>query len=195
VQHATLAEIARTLGVSHLLEGSVRKAGDTIRVTAQLVRADNGYHLWSETYDRNFKDILKVQDDIAMAVVTALKARLLPSAKLASSHHSENTTAYAQYLVGNRLRYADTPESNQEGLAAYQKAIALDPRFAAAYAALSEVEWRIADSATGEPAGYDRAAAAAERAIALAPESAEGYWARVDIATPRPLTGEAAKQT
>ena len=177
-QHATLAEIARTLGVSHLLEGSVRKAGDTMRVTAQLVRADNGYHLWSETYDRNFKDIFKVQDDIAMAVVTALKTQLLPSAELASSHRSENTAAYAQYMVGNRLRYADTPESNQEALAAYEKAIALDPRYAGAYAALSEVEWRIADSTTGEPAGYDRAVAAAERAIALAPESAEGYWAR-----------------
>jgi len=177
-QRATVAEIARALGVAHLLEGSVRKSGDTIRVTAQLVRAANGYDLWSETYDRNFKDIFKLQDEIAVAVVTALKAKLLPSVELASSHHSDNTAAYAEYLIGNRFRYADTPESNQAALAAYKKAIALDPRYAAAYAALSEAEWRLADSATGDPAGYARAAAAAEQAISLAPQSADGYWAR-----------------
>ena len=176
-QHATAVEIARALGVAHLLEGSVRKAGDTIRVTAELVRADNGYHLWSETYDRNFTDIFKLQDEIATAVVTALKAQLLPSVELTSSHQTGNAAAYAQYLIGNRFRYADTPESNQEALVAYQKAIALDPRYAAAYAAMSEVEWRLADMSTGDPAGYARAAAAAEQAISLAPQSADGYWA------------------
>lgn len=177
-QHATAVEIARALGVAHLLEGSVRKAGDTIRVTAELVRADNGYDLWSETYDRNFKDIFRLQDDIAMAVVSALKVQLLPSVGVTSSHQTDNPAAYAQYLVGNRFRYEDTPESNQQALAAYHKAIALDPHYAAAYAALSEVEWRIADMSTADPSGYARAAEAAERAISLAPQSADGYWAR-----------------
>ena len=177
-QHATAVEIARALGVAHLLEGSVRKAGDTIRVTAELVRADNGYHLWSEMYDRNFKDIFKLQDDIATAVVSALKVQLLPSVGVASHHQTDNPAAYAQYLVGNRFRYEDTPESNQQALAAYQKAIALDSGYAAAYAAMSEVEWRIADMSTADPSGYARAAEAAERAISLAPQSADGYWAR-----------------
>ena len=75
-QHATIAEIARALSVSHLLEGSVRKAGNTIRVSAQLIRADNGYHLWSQTYDRDLKDVFKVQDDIAGRVVEELKLTL-----------------------------------------------------------------------------------------------------------------------
>src|ERR1700733_2109883 len=76
-KQATIAEIAKALGVAHVLEGSVRKSGNTLRVTAQLIRADSGYHVWSETYDRNVKDIFKVQDEIATAVVEALKAQLL----------------------------------------------------------------------------------------------------------------------
>ena len=73
----TIGEIARTLGVSHVLEGSVRKSGEHLRITAQLVRADNGFHLWSQTYDRDVRDIFAVQDDIARAVVEQLKITLL----------------------------------------------------------------------------------------------------------------------
>ncbi|MGH9643394.1 MAG: tetratricopeptide repeat protein, partial [Terriglobales bacterium] len=149
-----------------------------IRVTVQLIRADNGYDLWSKTYDRNVRDIFKVQDEIATAVVSALKAQLLPAQGISNRHHTESTEAYAQYLIGNRFRYQDTPESNRQALAAYQKAITLDPGYAAAYAALSDAEWRIADEVTGDAAGYTRAQAAAEKAIALAPDSPEGYWAR-----------------
>ena len=170
--------IAQKLRVAHVLEGSVRKAGNTIRVTAQLIRADNGYHLWSKTYDRDFKDIFKVQDEIAAAVVAALKANLLSAQGISSRHKTSNTEAYRQYLLGNQFRNPDNPASNRQALAAYQKAIALDPGYAAAYSGLSEVEWRIADQSTAESAGYQRAGAAAEKAIALAPDSPEGYWAR-----------------
>ena len=170
--------IAQKLRVAHVLEGSVRKAGNTIRVTAQLIRADNGYHLWSKTYDRDFKDIFQVQDEIAAAVVAALKAKLLPAQEISSRHKTTNTEAYRQYLLGNQFRIADLPASNRQALAAYQKAIALDPGYAAAYSGLSETEWRIADQSTGEAAAYQRAAAAAEKAISLAPDSPEGYWAR-----------------
>ena len=96
--------IAQKLRVAHVLEGSVRKAGNTIRVTAQLIRADNGYHLWSKTYDRDFKDIFKVQDEIAAAVVEALKAKLLPAQEISSRHKTTNTEAYRQYLLGNQFR-------------------------------------------------------------------------------------------
>jgi TolB-like protein len=72
-KQVTIAEIAKTLNVAHVLEGSVRKAGNTIRVTAQLIRAKDGVHLWSETYDRSIKDVFKVQDEISAAVVAALK--------------------------------------------------------------------------------------------------------------------------
>ena len=173
--------IAQRLRVAHVLEGSVRKSGNTIRVTAQLIRADNGYHLWSKTYDRDFKDIFKVQDEIAAAVVEALKAKLLPAQEISSRHKTANTEAYTQYLLGNQFRVADAPDSNRQALAAYQKAIALDPGYAAAYSGLAETEWRIADQATGEAAAYQRAAAAADRAIALAPDSPEGYWARSQL--------------
>jgi TolB-like protein len=170
--------IAQKLRVAHVLEGSVRKAGNTIRVTAQLIRADNGYHLWSKTYDRDFKDIFKVQDEIAAAVVAALKANLLSAQGISSRHKTTSTEAYRQYLLGNQFRNPDDPASNRQALAAYKKAIELDPGYAAAYSGLSEVEWRIADQSTAESAGFQRAGAAAEKAITLAPDSPEGYWAR-----------------
>jgi TolB-like protein len=173
-----VAEIGQKLRVAHVLEGSVRKAGGTIRVTAQLIRTDNGYHIWSKTYDRDVKDIFKVQDEISGAVVDALKLQLLSSRPLVSRHQTDNTEAYSQYLLGNQLRLRDTFESNEQARAAYQKAIALDPQYAAAYGGLADAEWRIADMQTNNPGDYARAAAAAEKAIAVAPDAPEGYWAR-----------------
>ncbi len=178
-----VATIAQKLRVAHVLEGSVRRAGSTIRVTAQLIRADNGYHLWSKAYDRDLKDIFKVQDEIAAAVVEALKAKLLPTQVLSSRHQTANTEAYAQYLLGNQFRLRDDIEGNRQARDAYYKSITLDPGYAPGYAGVSHAEWRIADQTTGEPAGYQRAAAAADKAIALAPDSPEGYWARGQLRT------------
>jgi TolB-like protein len=173
-----IATIARTLRVAHVLEGSVRKAGNTVRVTAQLIRADNGYHLWSKTYDRDVKDIFKVQDEIAATVVEALKAKLLPAQELTGRHRTANAEAYKQYLRGVQFRITDTPISVPQALNAFRQAITIDPNYAAAYSAVSEAEWRAADMGLGDPASAGRAAAAADRAIALAPDSPEGYWAR-----------------
>jgi TolB-like protein/tetratricopeptide (TPR) repeat protein len=173
-----VAAIGQKLRVAHVLEGSVRKAGGTIRVTAQLIRADNGYHIWSKTYDRDVKDIFKVQDEISGAVVEALKVQLLASRPQTNRHQSDSTEAYSQYLLGNQLRLRDLPESNEQARTAYQKAITLDPNYGAAYAGLADAEWRLADMRTNNPADYARASAAAEKAIALAPDAPEGYWAR-----------------
>ena len=173
-----VAAIGQKLRVAHVLEGSVRKAGGTIRVTAQLIRTDNGYHIWSKTYDRDVKDIFKVQDEISSAVVDALKVQLLSSRPLTSRHQTNNTEAYSQYLLGNQLRLRDTLPSNQQARTAYQKAIALDPNYGAAYSGLADAEWRIADMSTNNPDDYTAAFAAAEKAIALAPDAPEGYWAR-----------------
>ena len=173
-----IATIAQKLRVAHLLEGSVRRSGKRIRVTAQLIRADNGYHLWSKTYDRVDKDIFAVQDEIANAVVTALKAQLLSAQPLASRHRTDNTEAFTEYLLGNQLRERDTAESNPQALRAYGRAVALDPGYAAAYAGIADAEWRVADMLTGEAAAYRRSLEAAEHAIALAPDSPDGYWAR-----------------
>jgi TolB-like protein len=173
-----IATIGQKLRVAHVLEGSVRKAGNKIRVTAQLIRVDNGYHIWSKTYDRDVRDIFMVQDEISNAVVDALKVQLLSNRPMVSRHQTENTEAYNDFLWGNQLRIIDDPDSNAKARASYQKAIALDPRYAAAYSALSEVEWRIADQSTNEPQGYARAVVAADKAVTLAPDAPEGYWAR-----------------
>jgi TolB-like protein/Tfp pilus assembly protein PilF len=175
-QHATVAEIAKALSVAYLLEGSVRKAGNTVRVTAQLIRADNGYHLWSQTYDRDLKDVFKVQDEIAGRVVEELKLTL-PSAATSSAARTENAAAHNLYLLGRKYEDQPTPESQKSAIESFDRAIALDPGYAAAYAHLALSEASLADE-TGAPNGLDRASAAAERAITLAPDSADVYQAR-----------------
>ena len=172
----TIPEIASTLHVSHILEGSVRKSGNTVRVTAQLVRADNGYYLWSETYDRDIQDIFKVQDEIAAAVVTALRGKLAPSPKV-SARRTSNAEAYNQLLLGRQFFNRSNADGLGRAVAAYRQAIALDPGYAAAYAGLADAEDNLADW-TGDTAGFKRAEAAADKAIALAPDEADGYSAR-----------------
>ena len=172
-----IATIAQKLRVAHVLEGSVRKAGNTIRVTAQLIRADNGYHLWSETYDRDLKDVFKVQDEIAGAVVAALKLKLAPGQQAPSAHRTSSTEAYNQYLLGRQVVDRTDMEGFRRATAAFRKAIELDPGFAAAYAELASAEFYVADE-SGDEAGQARAVAAADKAIALAPQQADGYATR-----------------
>ena len=168
--------IAQKLRVAHVLEGSVRKAGNTLRVTVQLIRADNGYHLWSRTYDRDIKDIFKVQDEIAAAVVEVLKAKLAP-AQAVAAYRSSNTEAYNQYLLGKRFHSRGNVDGWRRAIDAFRKAIGLDPDYAAAYASLALSEYALADS-TGDAAGQRQAMADAERAVTLAPQEADGYASR-----------------
>jgi TolB-like protein/Tfp pilus assembly protein PilF len=176
-KQATIAEIAKALGVAHVLEGSVRKSGKTLRVTAQLIRMDNGYHMWSQTYDRNVKDIFKVQDEIATAVVEALKAQLLPAQQAARAHRTANTEAYNAYLLGRQFYNQRGDEGFRRALIAYRKAIALDPGYAAAYAGLAMSEALLADSTADAPS-VQQAVADAESAVTRAPDSADSYAAR-----------------
>jgi TolB-like protein len=168
--------IAHKLHVAHLLEGSVRKFGNRLRVSTQLIRASDGEHLWSETYDREMADVFQIQDDIAGAVTAALKLRL-PASQSAVSHATSNPEAYNEYLLGRQFQVRGNTEGFQRAVAAFGKAIALDPNYAASYAELSGAEFWLA-AETGDASGYMRATAAADRAVALAPEAAEGYWAR-----------------
>ena len=176
-KQATIQDIAKALSVAHVLEGSVRKAGNHLRITAQLVRADNGYHLWSETYDRELKDVFKVQDEIAGAVVTELKLKLAPGQRVPTSHRTSVFEAYDHYLLGRQFFERGNPDGYRRAIEAYRKAIELDPRYAAAYVELAVSEYFAADE-VGETAGKQRALAAAEKAIELAPEEAIGYGAR-----------------
>lgn len=167
--------IGAKLKVAHILEGSVRKSGNRLRVSTQLVRAADGQHLWSQTYDREAKDVFKMQDEIATAVVAALQLKLSPGQE-SSPSRSTNVDAYFQYMLGQQyyshLDNGDGPRS----IAAYRQAIALDPQYAAAYAGLAIAEYELARDVGG--AGPERALAAAEHAIQLAPDQPLGYSAR-----------------
>jgi len=176
-----VATIARTLKVANVLEGSVRKSGDTLRITAQLIRASDSSHLWSQTYDRQMTDVFKVQDEIAGAVVAALKVKLLPAQQVTNPHRTSNTEAYNQYLLGNQFFNRTNPDGFRSAVTAYRQAVALDPGFAAAYAALAFAEGFASDyaaTASELAAGQQRALAAADKAVSLAPGLADGYAAR-----------------
>ncbi|MGY1426612.1 tetratricopeptide repeat protein [Lysobacter sp. A289] len=176
--------IGAKLGVAHLLEGSVRRAGDTVRITAQLVEAADGSTLWSQHFDRPFKDLFALQDEITSAVASALKAQLLtgPDAAMQSDHPpSGNMDAYTAYLQGKFYRTRGTQADLRKAIDAYTTATRIDPRYAQAYAMISHA-WT--DLATqflgGTPAqqAYAQARAAATSALALNPDLAAVHVAR-----------------
>ena len=176
-----VATIARALNVASVLEGSVRKSGNTLRISAQLVRASDSTALWSAIYDREITDVFKVQDEIAAAVVAALKVKLLPAQRVANPHRTADAQAYTLYLRGNEFFNRASADGYRRAVEAYRQAIALDPGYAAAYAGLAVAEVYDADSAetTAEnDAAKQRGLAAADKAIALAPGLADGYTAR-----------------
>jgi TolB-like protein/Tfp pilus assembly protein PilF len=130
--------IASKLMVAHVLEGSVRKSGDRLRVSAQLVRADNGYHLWSETYDRRLDDVFKVQDDIAASVVKALQVKLLGAAVLHNAP-TASSEAYTLYLQAESLAKRGGSESSLQAHHCLSQAVRMDPGFSLAWSALAEL--------------------------------------------------------
>jgi TolB-like protein/tetratricopeptide (TPR) repeat protein len=176
-----VAVIAQKLRVAHVLEGSVRKAGSTVRVTAQLIRADNGYHLWSKAYDRDVKDIFKVQDEIAAAVVAELKTQLLPATPAAGERPVVNPDAHNQYLLGRELVVRDNGRDARRAMSAFQQATKLDPAYAGAWAGLADASFWAADdaeSAAVRDAELQQATSAADKAIELQPTLAYGYLMR-----------------
>jgi TolB-like protein len=136
-KQTTIADIAKVLRVAHLLEGSVRTSGNRVRITAQLVRVDNGYHLWSETYDRELDDIFKIQDEIAGAVVKALKVTLL-KAETPRPARTANTEAYSLFMQARALILHGTRPDAAMAVDYLQRAIQLDPKFAPAWARLTQ---------------------------------------------------------
>jgi TolB-like protein/Flp pilus assembly protein TadD len=182
-EHPDIATVAHKLNVGAVLEGSVRRSEHTVRVTAQLINAVTGFHLWSKTYDRDLGDVLKLQTEIATAVANALKVTLLGdlSAKIELGG-TRNPAALDAYLRGAKAY--STANDLQSSIEAYTEAIRLDPNYALAFAARSRVlSAYAADSATGAAIreGYDKARADARQAIALAPELAEGYSALANL--------------
>jgi len=139
-----IATIAQRLNVSHVLEGSVRKSGNRLRITAQLIRTADSSHLWSETYDRELTDVFAIQDEIATAVVQKLKATLLDG-KLPARSTTTNLDAYSLYLQGRYLYDRHGREDMEKAASLYRQALALDPSYAPAWAALAEAIWVPAD--------------------------------------------------
>jgi serine/threonine-protein kinase len=178
-----LRAIGRKLGVGAVLEGSVRLDGGQLRVTAQLVKTSDGYHLWSHTFDRELKGVFAVQDEIAAAVVAALKVKLLAGRSPSSREFRTSIPkVYDLYLRGRQLQRRDFGPVWRQAEAAFQEALELDPGYAPAWAALSLTLYfnhgNTGSSVAEIQAGQERALAAAEKAVALAPDLADGYAAR-----------------
>jgi len=181
-EHPDIATVAHKLNVGAVLEGSVRRSAHTVRVTAQLINAVTGFHLWSETYDRDLGDVLKLQTEIANAVAAALKVTLLGDVaakiELGGTH---NPAAFDAYLRGWKAHSASHDEKDlQTAIAAYTEAIRLDPNYALAFANRSlALNGYAGEFATGPARGemFAKAEADARKAIALTPDLAEGHLA------------------
>jgi serine/threonine protein kinase/tetratricopeptide (TPR) repeat protein len=178
-----LRSIGEKLEVAHVLEGSVRKAGGRLRVSAQLVNTADSQQLWSQTFDRDVADVFAVQDEIAQAVVAALKLRVLPQREgRASDAVVTNPDAYALYLRGQQLRSTGTTTDARGAIEQFEKAIALDPNYAPAHAALADALFFFGANSDYEDARhYDwrrRGVEEANRAVALNPNLAGAYVVR-----------------
>jgi TolB-like protein/tetratricopeptide (TPR) repeat protein len=175
---ADVATIAHKLNVGAVLEGSVRRSTSTLRVTAQLIDAVSGFHLWSQTYDRDQGDVLKLQTEIATAVAEALKVTLLGNVGAKTDlGGTRNPAAFDAYLRGMAsFRNYRNDQDLQAAIAAYGEAIKADPEFALAYAERAQATRQHLDE-FGTPKGAEAVEADARRAIALAPDLAEGHLA------------------
>jgi serine/threonine-protein kinase len=165
-------QIGEKLSVTSVLEGSVRKVGTRIRITAQLINVENGYHLWSETYDRQLEDVFAIQDEISRAIVEALKLRLThdPGQLVVPTRNIE---AYNLYLKGRFFFNKFNEQGLHRGLEFFQHALLQDPGFARAYAGIADCWCDLADDWVAPAEAYPRAKAAAEQALQRDPELAE----------------------
>ncbi len=176
-----LRSVGRKLGVANVLEGSVRREGNHVRITAELIKADDGFQLWSQTYDREINDIFAVQDDIALAATAALQLKLLGEngQPVASTPRSDNPEAYQAYLQANYFLGRGTgKEDVGKALAQVDQALKLDGKYAPAWALRASVQNMMAElGVTDVTEGFRKARDDAERAIALDPTLASGYLA------------------
>lgn len=171
-----LRTIGEKLNVTTVLKGSVRKQGNRVRVTAQLIKVSDGFHVWSETYDRDLTDIFAVQEEIARSVAGSLKVTLL-GAKMPSSQ-ATNSEAYTAYLQGRYFHRPFTKERLEKAVSYYREAIRLDPKYAPAWAGLAQAHSAQAGFAyIPSRQGFRKARDAAERALALDPNLAEAHAA------------------
>jgi adenylate cyclase len=185
-----IGEIATELGVSHVVEGSVRKADGRVRITSQLIDAASGTHLWAERYDRDVKDIFALQDEVRGKIVAELRVTLTPTEqRQLARHETENAEAYDLYLQGLRQESFFTKDGNRESRRLFEQAITLDPNFAVAYAHLAQAyslakenRWLLDREETAR-----KALELAEKAVELDSESPQAHWALARIITRPPI--------
>jgi TolB-like protein/tRNA A-37 threonylcarbamoyl transferase component Bud32/Flp pilus assembly protein TadD len=174
-----LPQIAKELNVDAVIEGSVLRAGNRVRITAQLIQGSTDRHLWAESYERDLRDILALQSEVARAITSEVKAKVTPEEQLRlGSHRPVNPEAYVLYLQGKVLSGRDTGPDNRAAIEALERAVALDPKFAPAYAALGYAyaerlfDWEPKDE------WKDKAEAAVEKALSLDPNLADAHVSR-----------------
>ena len=179
-REVSIPTIAEELGVNTVLEGSVRRAGDRVRITAQLIDVTTDSHLWSETYDRELKDVFAIQDDIAHSITDALEMTLSPKERRAiQSVASSNARAYDFYLRGRSYMYTMTRPGFENAIRMFQQAIDLDAKYALAYAGIADAHshmyrYDVRDRKNAQ----EKAREASEKAIALDPDSSEARASR-----------------
>jgi TolB-like protein/Flp pilus assembly protein TadD len=167
-------EIGRQLDAANLLEGSVQQAGETLRITVQLVRTSDGSHLWSRHYDRPMKDLFKIQDEVAAAVVRALQSSL-PGRQSLPQARTNNIAAYREYLKGIALQPGRKVPQMREAVAHFERAITLDPGYARAYIGAGDAYNLLDQYDSITAAERERAERYVQRALELAPQLGEAH--------------------
>ncbi|MBZ5538505.1 MAG: tetratricopeptide repeat protein [Acidobacteriia bacterium] len=176
-------EIGHRLNVGSVLEGSVRKAGNRLRISAQLINATDGYHVWSEQFDRQMDDVFAIQDDISLVILDKLKVELLSEERIALvKHPTDNLDAYHLYLKGRSFWHRRYEGFMQKALECLQQAVEKDPLYALAHAGLADAysAWGIWGLAAPREV-FSKATAAAEKALEIDSTLAEGYASRALI--------------
>ncbi|MEO6263921.1 MAG: tetratricopeptide repeat protein [Luteimonas sp.] len=178
-KEVNIPTVARELGVSTVLEGSVRRAGERVRITAQLIETDSDSHLWSETYDREMKDVFAIQDDIARSIVDALQVTLSPKERRALQNvATANASAYDFYLKGRKYFYLLSRRDFLHAIRMYEQAIELDPKYALAHAGLADAYAFLYRYSNALPENLEHAERSSQKAVELDPDSPEAHAAR-----------------
>jgi TolB-like protein/Tfp pilus assembly protein PilF len=174
-----IAEIGNELRVSHVLEGSVRREGERMRITAQLIRVSDETHLWAQSYERGRQDVLEVQAEVARAVATEIQLQLTPHDKLRlhpEKRRSINPEAHESYLRGRHFWYRRTEEGIRRSIECFEEALRYDPSFAAAYDGISDAHTMLAcRGMTPAVESFHKAKRAARQAVQIEPELGEGH--------------------
>jgi len=211
-KNATAQEIGQKLGVAHLVEGSVRKAGETVRIAARLTKTTSGDEIWSENYTRNLKDVFAVQTELAATIVEQLrgqltgggdaraKAAIQEQVQAAEKGGTKNVEAHEAYLQGRFFSNRHSEKETDQARVAYQRAVELDPKFALAWAGLAQTHvWDCNYATEGGQKGFNAHLAAArealERALSLEPDLPDALFARAMIKTNFDYDWKAAAET